>query len=56
MEKLLFTPDEARELLRVGRTTMYNLLHEGEIESMKINRKYFITKKSLENYIGMKLN
>jgi excisionase family DNA binding protein len=38
MEKLLYTVDEARSLLGLGRSKMYDLLRSGELASIKVGR------------------
>lgn len=56
MEKILFTPDECRAILRISKSGMYSLLHEKKIESIRINRKFLISKMSLEKFIGMAID
>lgn len=36
MEKLLYRPEEVAEMCSVGRTTVYEAMREGRIESVKI--------------------
>lgn len=40
MEKLLLTPEEAAEVLGVGRSTVYDLMRLQVLRSVKIGRKY----------------
>lgn len=56
IDLLEHTPDvltvmEAASVLRVGRTTMYRLIREHEIESVKIGRKILIPRKYLLSFI-----
>lgn len=46
----LLTPDEAAQLLRVGRTTVYKLMKSGELPSITISRRRFITQAGLAKY------
>jgi excisionase family DNA binding protein len=50
-ESLLLTVEEASRLLRVGRTTMFDLIGRGEIKSIRIGRRRLIARKSLESFV-----
>lgn len=39
MEKLLLTPEEAAEVLGVGRSTVYDLLRMQVLRSVRINQR-----------------
>lgn len=47
----VYTPDEVRELLNIGRNTMYGLLKTGKIRSIKIGRIYRIPESAVEEYM-----
>ncbi len=51
--KLLLTPAEACELLGIGRTTMYKLIHEGAVPAIKLPgcRKLFLSVDGLKQMI-----
>jgi excisionase family DNA binding protein len=51
MEKLLLTPEEAADSLRVGRSTVYDLLRLNAITSVKIGRSRRIPVSSLREYV-----
>ena len=53
-QKLLLTPEEARELLGIGRTVMYRLIKEGIIPAVKLPgcRKLFVSMDGLHNMIA----
>lgn len=53
--KYLYTPQEMQSLLGITKSSVYELIHQKKIESIKINRRFFISKKSLENFIGMEI-
>ncbi len=38
MDKLLFTPSEAAEVLGIGRSKIYELLNDGQLTSVRIDR------------------
>lgn len=52
MTKLLLTPAEAAELLGLGRSTVYELLAAGDLESICIGRARRIPHDALLDYIG----
>ena len=43
---------EAAQLVGVGRSTMYELVHRGEIASIRLGRKVLITRSTLEALLG----
>ena len=50
---LLYTPGETAELLRVCRTTVYGLIRDGELRSVKIGRRRLIPAEALADYITL---
>lgn len=52
MTKLLLTAAEAAELLGIGRSTVYELIASGEIESVQIGRARRIPEPALAAYIA----
>lgn len=48
----VLTPMEAAKILHIGRSTMYNLLSNGEIKSFKIRTKILIPKSFLQDFIA----
>jgi excisionase family DNA binding protein len=53
---LLMTVEEAAELLRLGRTRMYELVMSGRIVSVKVGRRRLIPRKSLEEFVESLIN
>lgn len=49
MEKILITPEEAAEALSFGRTTIYELIGSGELQSVKIGRARRIPASALQD-------
>jgi excisionase family DNA binding protein len=52
---MLFTAEEAAELLGVGRTTIYNLFNTGELLSVKIGRSRRVPRTALEQYVAQRM-
>ena len=50
-DRLLLTPEEAAEVLRVGRTTIYALMKAGELHGIHIGRSCRISRAELERYV-----
>lgn len=46
----LLTVEEAAEILRIGRTSLYELLKEGELRSLTIGRKRFLTRAEVARF------
>jgi excisionase family DNA binding protein len=51
-EKLLHSPEEAAQLLGVGRSQMFELIARGEVESVKIGRLRKIPRDAIDRYVG----
>ena len=50
-EPLLFTPEEAATVLRIGRTTVYALMKAGELRPVHIGRSCRLARADLERYV-----
>src|SRR5690348_3664794 len=50
-DPLLLTPEEAAEVLRVGRTTVYALMKAGALRPVHIGRSCRISRAELERYV-----
>jgi excisionase family DNA binding protein len=51
-DQLLFTTEEAAELLRVGRTTVYALIRSDELRPVHIGRCCRISRGELDRYVA----
>ncbi|WP_206279869.1 helix-turn-helix domain-containing protein [Streptomyces luteoverticillatus] len=49
---LLYTPEEAAEALRFGRTTVYELMADGTLPFIKRGRSRRIRVADLQNYVN----
>ena len=45
-------PEEARQILKVGKSTMQELLHREDFPSYKIGRRYYVNASRLEEWIN----
>ncbi len=54
MKLLLLTIPEACQSLRIGRTKLYGLIAEGELEIAHIGKSVRITTRSLEKFVSRK--
>jgi excisionase family DNA binding protein len=50
-ESLLLTPEEAAQVLRVGRTTLYALIKDGDLRPVHIGRSCRLSWSELERYV-----
>ena len=51
-DRLLLTTDEAADVLRVGRTTVYALIKECQLRPVHIGRSCRISRAELERYVS----
>lgn len=52
MDRLLLIPEDAAKIIGVGRTTLYELLRTGAIESVRIGRARRIPADALDDYVN----
>lgn len=48
---LLYSVDEAAELLRIGRTRLYELLNAGELPAKKVGKRTFVPRQAIMDFI-----
>jgi excisionase family DNA binding protein len=51
VDKLLLTPEEAAEALSISRSKLYELLAEGQIESIRIGSSRRIPVRGLDEFV-----
>jgi excisionase family DNA binding protein len=51
-DRLLYSIEEAAELLGIGRTFMFHLVASGEVDSFKIGKRRKIHRDALDSYIA----
>lgn len=49
---MLVTVEEAAMLLRIGRTTAYELVMSGKLKSVKVGRRRLVVRDGMRDYIG----
>lgn len=49
--QLLLTPEQVARVLAVGRTTLYALLGQGVIESVKVGALRRVPRRAVEDYV-----
>ncbi len=50
-DKLVFSVDEAAELLSIGRTTAFQLIADGRLGSLKVGHRRLVPRQDLEAFI-----
>ena len=50
---LVLTVQQVQEILQVSKTTAYELVHSGEIESVPIGRHFRVTRPALAKFLGL---
>ncbi|MGF1598083.1 MAG: helix-turn-helix domain-containing protein [Acidimicrobiales bacterium] len=50
--RLTLTVSEAAETLGIGRTLAYRLIRSGELRSVKVGGRRFITENQLQSYVA----
>lgn len=51
-DREVFSPTEAADYLGIGRTTLYSLLAEGRVRSLKIGRLRKVRRADLDSYVN----
>ena len=49
---VLLTVEEAAGLLRIGRTTAYELVMSGKLRSVKVGRRRLVVRDGVQDYVG----
>ena len=55
MEKEILTREEVMEILKIGRSTFYKLLHDGDLKGFKEGNRYKVPVESIEEYVNRKM-
>ena len=54
--KEILTRDEVMDMLRIGRSTFYKLIHDGKLKCFKEGNRYKVPIGSVDEYVEKKLN
>ena len=49
---MLVTVEEAAEMLRIGRTTAYELVMSGKLKSVKVGRRRLVVRDGVREYVS----
>ncbi|MFZ4240733.1 helix-turn-helix domain-containing protein [Streptomyces murinus] len=52
VDRLLYTPEEAAEVLSFGRSTVYELMAAGDLKFIKLGRSRRIKRVHLEEFVA----
>ena len=52
-QRLVYTVTETAALLGLGRSTAYDLVARGEIATVRVGRRLFVTRPTLEEILGL---
>ena len=47
----IVTPEDIQKMLRIGRNSVYDLLKQGKIKSLRVGKKYLIPKTIVINFL-----
>ena len=53
--KEILTREEVMELLKIGRSTFYKLLQNGELKGFKEGNRYKVPVESIEEYVDKRM-
>lgn len=56
MNEQLLTRSEAQKILRVSQSTMFRLIHKGELPATRVGCTYRIRQADLEKYLKNQIN
>lgn len=51
MENLMYSVTDAAKMLGVGRSTLYELISEGRIDTVKVGRRTLVTRPAMERFV-----
>ena len=54
--KEILTREEVMEILKIGRSTFYKLLQNGDLKGFKEGNRYKVPVESIEEYIDRRIN
>lgn len=50
--KLLYTVPHAAEVLDLSKTTIWNMIRDGQLESVKVRNRRMITRTAIDRYLA----
>mgnify|MGYP003307682194 CR=1 FL=1 len=49
----VMTPEQLRQVLNIGKNSTYQLLRDQSIKSVRIGKRYLVTKQDVMDYLGV---
>ncbi|MBR1529933.1 MAG: helix-turn-helix domain-containing protein [Oscillospiraceae bacterium] len=56
MNEIILTREEVMEVLKIGKSTFYKLVHEGRLKAFKEGNRYKVPSSSVDEYISNRMN
>lgn len=56
INEVVLTREEVMTILKIGRSTFYKLIHEGELKGYKDGNRFKIPESSVNEYIAKRMN
>ena len=50
-DRLLYSVNEAMELLNLGRSVIYELIRSGQLRTVKVGRRRLVPARALDDYV-----
>ena len=47
----IMTFNECKEILKIGKNTLLDLIHNGELDAFKVGNRWKITRESVEEFV-----
>lgn len=55
MNEIILTREEVMEVLKIGKSTFYKLIHEGTLKAFKEGNRYKVPPSSVNEYVSKKM-
>ncbi|MBE6876347.1 MAG: helix-turn-helix domain-containing protein [Ruminococcus sp.] len=55
MNEIILTREEVMEVLKIGKSTFYKLIHEGTLKAFKEGNRYKVPSSSVNKYVIQKM-
>ena len=56
MNETILTREKVMEVLKIGKSTFYKLVHDGTLKAFKEGNRYKVPSSSVNEYINQKMN
>ena len=55
MNEIILTREEVMEVLKIGKSTFYKLIHEGTLKAFKEGNRYKVPSSFVNKYVSQKM-